>query len=143
MSSSTDSRMLTWVLGGVLLLLVVIGLITYSSNERTAEAEQKAAELTQKIEAAGLRAPVTDDIFIRTFGTDGGAVCDNPGDSLGKATLFSLFTNGASHVGQRPVIVDRRLIQGQLLIMETYCPDELQKFRDEVEDLKFDDVIEN
>ena len=143
MSPSTDSRMLTWVLGAVLLLLVVIGLITYSSNERSAEAEQKAQELTQKLEAAGLRAPVTDDVFIRTFGSDGGAVCDNPGDALGKATLFSLFTNGASHVGQRPVIVDRRLIEGQLLITETYCPDELQKFQDEVQDLKFDDVIEN
>jgi len=131
------------VLGGVLLLLVVIGLITYGSNARTAEAEQKAAALTQKLEAAGLRAPVTDDVFIRTFGTDGGNVCDNPGDALGKATLFSMFTNGAAFVGQRPVIVDRRLIQGQLLIMETYCPEELEKFRDEVEDLKFDDVIKS
>ena len=139
----TESRTLTIVLGAVLLLLVVIGLFTYSSHERTAEAEQKAAALTQKLEAAGLSAPESDDVFIRTFGTDGGAVCDNPGDSLGKATLFSLFTNGASHVGQRPVIVDRRLIQGQILIMETYCPDELDKFRDEVEDLKFDDVIKN
>ena len=143
MSPSTDSRMLTWVLGGVLLLLVVIGLISYSSNARTAEAEQKAAELTQKLEAAGLRAPVTDDIFIRTFGTDGGAVCENPGNALGRATLFSLFTNGASHVGQRPVIVDRRLIQGQILIMETYCPDKLQDFREEVEDLKFDDTLKS
>jgi hypothetical protein len=141
MSSSTDSRLLTWVLVGVLLLLVVIGLITFSSNARTAEAEQKAQELTQKLEAAGLRAPVSDDVFIRTFGTDGGAVCDNPGDALGKATLFSLFINGASHVGQRPVIVDRRLIEGQILIMQTYCPGELQKFRDEFEDLKFDDVL--
>ena len=53
------------------------------------------------------------------------------------------MTNGASHVGQRPVIVDRRLIQGQLLIMETYCPDELDEFRDKVDDLDFDDVIKN
>jgi hypothetical protein len=139
----TESRMLTAVLGAVLLLLAVIGLITYSSNERTAEAEQKAAELTQKFEAAGLRAPESDDVFIRQFGTDGGNVCDNPGDALGKATLFSMLTNGASHVGQRPVIVDRRLIEGQVLIMETYCPDELQDFRDDFQDLKFDDVINN
>ena len=143
MSSSTDSRMLTWVLGGVLLLLCVVGLITYSGNKQTAEAQQKAQELTQKLEAAGLRAPASQDIFIRSFGTDGGNVCDNPGNALGRATLFSLFTNGASHVGQRPVIVDRRLIQGQLLIMETYCPDKLQDFREEVEDLKFDDTLKS
>jgi hypothetical protein len=139
----TESRMLTWVLGAVLLLLVVIGLITYSGKKETAEAQQKAAELTQKLEAAGLRAPADPDIFIRSFGTDGGNVCENPGNALGRATLFSLFTNGASHVGQRPVIVDRRLIQGQLLIMETYCPDKLQDFREEVEDLKFDDTLKN
>jgi hypothetical protein len=122
----SESRMLTWVLGGVLLALAILGVIIYAGNERTAEAEAKAAELTQKLEAAGLRAPASDDVFIRTLGTDGGNVCDNPGDGLGKAALFSMFTNGASHVGQRPVIVDRRLIQGQLLIMETYCPDELR-----------------
>jgi hypothetical protein len=135
--------MLTWLLGGVLLLLCVVGLITYSGNKQTAEAQQKAQELTQKLESAGLRAPASQDIFIRSFGTDGGNVCDNPGNALGRATLFSLFTNGASHVGQRPVIVDRRLIQGQLLIMETYCPDKLQDFREEVEDLKFDDTLKS
>ena len=139
----TESRTLTWILGAILLLLVVLGLITYSSNERTADSEQKAAELTQKFEAAGLPTPASDDIFIRQFGTDGGNVCDNPGDALGKATLHAMLTNGASFVGVRPVIIDRRLIQGQILIMETYCPDELETFRDEVEDLKFDDVIKS
>jgi hypothetical protein len=139
----TESRTLTWVIGGVVLALAILGIIAYTGQEQTAEAQQKAQDLTQKLKAEGLRAPADPDVFVRTLGTDGGAVCDNPGDKLGKATLFSLFTNGASHVGQRPVIVDRRLIKGQLLIMETYCPDELQKFRDEVQDLKFDDVIKN
>ena len=139
----TTSRALTFALGGFLLMLVVLGMITYSSNERTAEAEQKAQQLTQSLEDAGLRAPADQDVFIRTLGTDGGAVCETPGEALGKATLFSLFTNGASHVGQRPVIVDRRLIQGQVLIMQTYCPDKLEDFREEVQDLKLDDVIKN
>ena len=49
--------------------------------------------------------------------------------------------NGADFVGRRPVRVDRRVIQGQLLIMETYCPDKLQDFKDDFQDLKFDDVI--
>jgi Tfp pilus assembly protein PilN len=141
--NSTESRMLTWVIGGVVLALAILGLITYAGKAETAEAQQKAQELTQKLEAAGLRAPADQDVFVRSFGSDGGNVCDNPGNALGRATLFSLFTNGASHVGQRPVIVDRRLIEGQLLIMETYCPDKLEDFREEVEDLEFDDVIKN
>ena len=139
----TESRTLTFVLGGVLVLLVVIGLITYSSNEKTAEAQQKAQQLTQKLEAAGLRAPESQDVFIRTLGTDGGNVCDNPSSALGKATLLDAMSNGADFVGRRPVRVDRRVIQGQLLIMETYCPDKLQDFKDDFQDLKFDDVIKN
>jgi hypothetical protein len=141
--SDPGMRWIYWVIGGVILILCVIGLITYSSNRATEEAQQKAQELTQKLEAADLRAPADQDVFVRSFGTDGGNVCDNPGNALGRATLFSLFTNGASHVGQRPVIVDRRLIQGQLLIMETYCPDKLEDFREEVEDLEFDDTLKD
>jgi len=86
-------------------------------------------------------APASDDVFIRTLGTDGGNVCDNPSSALGKATLLDAMFNGADFVGRRPVVVDRRLIQGQLLIMETYCPDKLQDFKDDFQDLKFDDVI--
>ena len=139
----TESRTLTWILGAILLLLVVLGLITYSSGKNTAEAQQKAAELTQKLEAAGLSAPASDDVFIRTLGTDGGNVCDNPSSALGRATLLDAMFNGADFVGRRPVRVDRRVIQGQLLIMETYCPDKLQDFKDDFQDLKFDDVINN
>ena len=51
--------------------------------------------------------PVNEDIFVRTLGNDGGAVCDNPASALGKATLLDQITNGADFVGRRPVIVDR------------------------------------
>jgi hypothetical protein len=140
---SADRDWIYWVIGAVVLVLTVIGLISYSGKKETQEAQDKAGQLTQKLEQAGLPVPEDQDIFVRSLGDDGGNVCDNPGNALGRATLFSLFTNGASHVGQRPVIVDRRLIEGQLLIMETYCPDKLEDFREEVEDLEFDDTIEN
>ncbi|HEY7454947.1 MAG TPA: hypothetical protein VH683_10295 [Thermoleophilaceae bacterium] len=135
------NRWLYWAIGGVVVVLCVIGLIAYSGKKEDEEARQKAQELTQKLEQAGLRAPEDEDIFVRTFGTDGGAVCDNPGDSLGKAILFDQFTNGGSQVGRRPVIVDGRLLQAQRLILETYCPDELDEFREDFDDLKTDDVI--
>ena len=47
----------------------------------------------------------------------------------------------SDRVGRRPIIADARLLQGQALIMQTYCPDELQEFRDKFDDLKTDDVI--
>ena len=38
------------------------------------------------------------------------------------------------------MIADSRVFQGQLLIIEIYCPDELDDFRAFVEDLETDDV---
>ena len=51
------NRTMYWIVGGVALMLVVIGLFTYSAHENNEEAQALAAELTQKLEAAGLRTP--------------------------------------------------------------------------------------
>jgi hypothetical protein len=130
-----------WVIGGVVLGLVVVGLITYNGGKDDRQARDKAAQLTQKLEQAGLRVPQDQDIIINSLGNDGGAVCDNPGKSLGKAVLFDTLTNGASFVGRRPVIVDRRALKGQAVIMEVYCPDKLKQYQDAIDDLKTDNTI--
>lgn len=138
------NRVWYWVIGGVALVLCVAGLIAYTGQKESERAEQKAQELTHKLEQAGLRAP-DQDVLVRSLGDDGGAVCENAQEGLKgltKALLFDQLSNGASHVGRRPVIADRRVVQGQLLILETYCPDELEEFRDEIQDLEFDDVID-
>ena len=138
-----SDRTLYWVIGGIVLVLAIIGVLTYSSHQATAEAQDKAQQLTQAFEEAGLPVPADQDIIVRSLGDDGGAVCDNPANALGRATMLDLMANGASHVGRRPVIVDRRVIQGEALILQIYCPDELQEFRDKFNDLKFDDTLGN
>jgi hypothetical protein len=139
--SDAGNRTVFWIIGGVAVLLAIVGIFTYSSNQETEEARQLAAELTQKFEAAGLDTPESQLIFVRSFGTDGGAVCENPANALGRALLFDQLGNGASHVGRRPVIADRRVITAGALILETYCPEELEEFRDKFDDLKTDDTI--
>ena len=134
------NRTLYWIIAGVLIVLCIIGLITYSGKKSDAEAQDKAQQLSQKLEAAGLPVP-DEDILIRSFGTDGGAVCDNPANALGRAILFDNLVNGASFVGRRPIIADTRVIQGELLILDTYCPDRAQEYRDKFDDLKTDDTI--
>lgn len=136
-------RFVYWFVGGVLLLLVVIGLITYAGQKNDEEAQAKAQELTQKFERAGLAVPPDQDRIARSLGTDGGAVCDNPADALGRALFNDQLTNGGSFVGRRPIIADRRVLVGEALILDTYCPDKLQEFRDELGDYKVDDTIEN
>src|SRR5215204_1911003 len=126
-------RVIYWALGGVLVVLCVVGLVTYSGEKETREAQDKAQQLTQKFEAAGLRVPEDQNVFVRTLGSDGGNVCENPGNAFGRALLADRLTNGASFVGQRPVIVDRSVLQGEALILETYCPDVLDDYKDRID----------
>ena len=140
--SDPGMRWIYWVIGGLVLILCVIGLITYNTNKESERAVQLATELTQKLEKAGYTAP-DQDILVRSLGDDGGAVCDDPAGALRVAILHDQLSNGADFVGRRPVIVDNRIIAGEALILETYCPDELQEFRDKFNDLKFDDTIKD
>jgi hypothetical protein len=142
-ASSTDRDWIYWVIGAVVLVLVVIGLITYSGKKETQEAQDKAQQLTQKLEQAGLPVPEDQDIIIRSLGTDGGNVCDNPASALGKATLVDQITNGADFVGRRPVIIDRDVLLGEALILETYCPDKLEDYREKIDELKTDDTLKD
>jgi hypothetical protein len=138
-------RAIYWIIGGVVVVLCVAGLFAYTGAKESERAEQKAQELTQKLEQAGLRAP-DQDIIVRSLGDDGGRVCDTAEDAdggLAKAIIFDHLYNGADFVGRRPIIADRRVVLGGLLIVETYCPEEIEEVRDAIDDLKYDDVIED
>ena len=145
MSTSTETQstrernwiyITAWVLLGI---LVVVALITFSSARETREAQEKADQLIAALEDAGATAPTQDQI-VRVLGDDGGATCEDPNDALSRAILLAQLTNGASGPGSRPVIADSRVFQGQLLIIEIYCPEELDDFQEYVDDLKTDDV---
>ena len=138
-----DHRFLYWACGIVAVVLAIVGLITYSGQKQSQEATAKAQQLTQAFQQAGLKVPADQDIITRSLGTDGGAVCDNPASALGRAALFQELFNGASFVGRRPVIADTNVLKGELLILNTYCPEKVQQFRDKTQDLKTDDTIGN
>ena len=125
-----------WIILGA---LIVGGLLAFSSARETQEAQDKADQLIAALEAAGATAPERDQI-VRVLGDDGGATCESPNDALQRTILLSQLTNGASGPGSRPVIADSRVFRGQLLILEIYCPDELDDFQEFVDDLKTDDV---
>ena len=79
------------------------------------------------------------------LGDDGGALCDDPGERPAhRRSLNAQLTNGAAGPGHA---ADHRrqtrLLQGQLLVIEVYCPDELEDFQEFVDDLKTDDVTES
>ena len=146
MSTSTETqtgreRSAIYVVSVVLLVVfILIGVFTFSSARSSKQAEQKADELIAAIEDAGATAPDKDQI-VRVLGDDGGATCADPNESLTRAILLSQLANGAAGPGARPVIADSRAVKGQLLIIQVYCPDELEDFQKFVDDLKTDDVL--
>ena len=70
-------------------------------------------------------------------------MCDNPASALGKATLIDTITNGADFVGRRPIIIDRRLLKGEALILQTYCPEKLPDYQNKIDDLKTDNTLKD
>ena len=140
-SESGEDRVTYWIIAVAVGVLMIVGLITYSGQKSSQQAQAQAQQLVTKYEQAGLPVPENLDIVIRTLGDDGGAVCDNPASALGKATLADQITNGADFVGRRPVIIDRDLVIGELLILQTYCPEHLQDYRDKIDDYKTDDTV--
>ena len=139
--AADGDRWIPWVVGTVVVALLVIGLITYSGNKDDREAQQKADQLTQAFQKAGLSVPQDQDIITRSLGTDGGNVCANPASALGKATLHDQISNGADFVGRRAVIIDKRIVQAEALILQTYCPDKLEDYKDKIDKLKYDSTI--
>jgi len=124
----------------ILVVLAVWAVLAFSSARETQRAQDKADQLTAALKDAGaVRTPDQDQI-VRVLGDDGGATCSDPNDALSRATLLSLLANGATGPGARPVIADSRALKGQLLIIQVYCPDELDDFQKFVNDLKTDGV---
>lgn len=140
-SSGGGHRWIYWLVGAVVVVLLVIGLITFSGEKKDAEAQAKAQQLTQAYQQAGLPVPPSQDTIITVLGTDGGAVCENPANALGKAALLDQIANGADFVGRRPVIVDSRVLKGETLILQTYCPEKLAKYEETIVHLKHEQTI--
>ena len=127
-------------LGIVFLLLAGGALLAYKAAKRTAEAEQKADQLVTELAANDLRTPTREQV-VRVLGDDGGALCDDPASGLSRGILLGQLTNGAGGPGARPVIADNKVVQGQLIAIKIYCPEELEKFSDVVNDLKYANVV--
>ena len=130
-----------WALGLAFLALAIIGLLSYGEDRKDQEAQAKAAQVAAQFEAQGFPVPEDLDVFASTFGTDGGAICEDPASALKKGLYDVSLANGAATVGIRPVTVDRRVVQGQLIVLGVYCPEELPDFEKFIEDKDYDDVI--
>jgi len=137
--SQREQRMIYVVVGLVVLALMILGLFLFNGAKETQEANAKADQFIAALGVLGVPAPPKDEV-VRVLGTDGGATCDDPNNALSRAILISQLTNGATGPGTRPVVFDRTMLGGQLLILKIYCPDELPSMQKYVDNLKSADV---
>ena len=140
---SRRERTWIYVTACVLLgVLVLVALLTWREGRENARAREKADEMVALLQENGVASPDRDRI-IRVLGDDGGATCADPNEALNRAVVLTLLTNGATGPGIRPVVADSRAVRGQVLIMQVYCPDELDEFREFVDDLKTDEHVKD
>ncbi|MBG0561472.1 hypothetical protein [Actinoplanes aureus] len=128
------------IFGVAFLLLAGIALLAFDNAKDSQEATAKAQQLQVELTSAGMRVPTTEQIA-GVLGADGGTTCTDPDAALSRSTLYSQLTNGAAGPGQRPVIADEKVVQGQLLITKVYCPQNLEAFQQAVDDLNLSDEV--
>ncbi|MFF0431182.1 hypothetical protein ACFYU9_02970 [Streptomyces sp. NPDC004327] len=133
-----------WIYAGavaLLLGLVITGLIRYASITKTTLSQQKADELSSELVKAGYPAPDTDTVQ-QLLGTDGGAVCADPDSALRNALYrIQQLSTGAPGPGNRPVIADTKAVEAERIVLQVYCPDQVDDFDRAIQDLKTDDTV--
>ncbi|GAA1673497.1 hypothetical protein GCM10009830_19760 [Glycomyces endophyticus] len=124
-----------WVIGAVLVVLAVVGIALYRGGAEDRGATDKAEQLQQALEDAGLTAPDTDQITA-VLGSDGGAMCEDPAAALQRA-----LAGGTAGPGSRTVFVGRDWVTAETLAIQVYCPDELPEFLEYVNGLDLTDLV--
>lgn len=129
------------------LIAVAVGVLmavlyaNHHANQDQELAEQRAAELHAKFEAAGITA-FDEDQIVAVLGADGGGFCADPA-ALVDATSNLGSTNGATGPGNRQSLLDERRLEGDKLVIEVYCPDQLPAFEEYVDSLTLDSSTTN
>ncbi|ADJ45677.1 hypothetical protein AMES_3852 [Amycolatopsis mediterranei S699] len=111
--SSRTQRMLVYLAVGIVLGgLLAAGYLVSRSARASAEAEAKADRLAVRLAQEGARSPSRDQL-VKLLGTDGGAICADPGAALARA----------SGPAALPALPPETLVRVRELVIEVYCPE--------------------
>ena len=124
----------------VLVVLGAIAVFTFLAAREEARGVDKAEELITSLEDAGVDVTLTAQQIAGVLGDDGGVVCADPNSALSRAALLDRLSNGAGGPGQRPILAEDRLVEAGVLIIQTYCPDELEEYQEFIDGLELTDT---
>lgn len=127
------------IAAALLLVILLCGCQgTPAKDPESGEALRKAHELQQKLKEAGLSVPDTDTLTV-LYGTNGGVAGIYSGSEF--QTYFNLVHFG--NTGRRPVYLDPDVIVYDEAVLEVYSPENLDAYREVVEDWKTEELIPN
>jgi len=137
---TSRNRIFARIIAAALIALAVVGIVDYKQGREDRQARARAAQVAALYRANDLTVAVDRKTVIRALGTDGGAVCDNPGAALSRALQNQQLVSGGN-VGARPIRADRRVVKGEELILQVYCPDKLGAYKRYVDSKQFYPVV--
>jgi hypothetical protein len=112
--------------------VVALGACSSTSDADEAEEQARAEELVAATQEAGVAPRLTVEAAESLYGTDAATVCEAfEGGTTTSAELL-LFGNAAQ--GRRKAITEDAVTYAGLVV-QTYCPDELDHFNEAVADL--------
>ena len=113
-------------------LVVLTTACSSTSDEDEATEQALAEQLVNAAHTAGVAPRLTVDVAESLYGTDAPSVCDTFDDGLSTAEQNLLLGNPAH--GRRKKITDDAVTYGRIVV-DTYCPDNLEAYNDVVDDL--------
>lgn len=116
----------TLTVAALAFVLFTAGCGSTSAADQAAE-QEKAEQLVAATQAAGVAPHLTVDLAESLYGTDAPTVCDVFADGLTTAERNDLWGNPT---GRRAKVITTDAITYGRLVVQTYCPEELQNFDD-------------
>ncbi len=135
-----EHRTIWIVVGVVMAALLVVMFVAWDYDRDSTEAKEKAAELIELYDAAGIATPLDAEQVAKIYGTDGGTVCRIGDDEALQGWIKAhIGVGGAFYF--RATDLDRDAVEGALIAASVYCPDQLAKLQEFVGDLDLRDVV--
>lgn len=108
-----------------------------ASDADSDRAKELAQQLNENLADEGL-VPIDEETATSLYGTDGGVSCENVGE-LQQQLSLSQFGNNSGNL--RRVVLDPSLVEYDLTVIDTYCPDQADELQDELGDLGTGETI--
>jgi amino acid transporter len=140
LSDRRRRRAVLWAIAALLVVLAVVLVLVYKPAPNNSLAQAKAHRVEALYAAHGLTVPVDDRTLTSILGDNGGSVCASPTSALTKSMQDLSLANGGATVGIRPIRESRRVVEGEQIILQVYCPKQLPAFTKYVNATRYDAV---